>query len=85
MKRLTLLVWVTQFGLSALFPVCAFLLLGSWLQNTWQLGMWVMIVCGVVGFLTSISTVRSCIWAMRRDADGAASDQEPPLAFNEHD
>ena len=85
MKLLTLIVWVTQFGLSALFPVCAFLLLGSWLQNTWQLGTWVMIVCGVVGFLTSISTVRSCIRAMRRDAEAAASDKEPPIAFNEHD
>lgn len=84
-KRWTLLVWVTQFGWSALFPVCAFLLLGSWLQSTWKLGVWVMIVCGAVGLLTSACTARSCIRAMRRDADGAASDQQMPIAFNEHD
>ena len=33
MKFLNLLMWVTQFGLSILFPLCFFLLLAVWLQN----------------------------------------------------
>jgi len=84
-KLLTLLTWVTQFGLSALLPLCGFLLLGSWLQSTWELGMWIMVLCGILGFLTSVSTVRSCIRAMRRDADAAGSRKEAPVAFNDHD
>ena len=58
MKLLNLLMWVTQFGLSALFPLCFFLFVAVWLQNKFGLGMWIVAVFGILGFLVSISTVK---------------------------
>ncbi len=85
MKYWSLLVWVTQFGLSVIFPLCASLLLANWLRSTYGWGVWVTVVLGIVGLLTTVSTVRSCFRALRRDTDKAGSDTQPPTAFNEHD
>lgn len=85
MKTLSLLLWVTQFGLSVLFPLCFFLLLAVWIQRRYQTGMWIVIVLGVLGLLTSISTARSCMRSLIRDADEASDSKKPPIAFNDHD
>ena len=85
MKFVSLLLWVTQFGFSAVFPTCFFLLTANWLRNTYDLGVWVMIVGGILGVLTTVSTVRSCIRAMRKEAEKDGSPKEPPIAFNHHD
>lgn len=69
MKYLSLLTWVGQFGFSCLFPTCVFLMLGYYLQNRFDLGVWVMILLGIIGFLTSISTARSCLDSMRKEID----------------
>lgn len=84
MKLLNLLLWVTQFGLSALFPICFFLLLAVWLQNKFGLGMWILIVFGILGVLVTISTVKANWKAMQKAADEAADRKEPPIAFNDH-
>ena len=42
MKVLSMIIWVTQFGFSVLFPLCLFLYFGFWLQNRFDLGLWVM-------------------------------------------
>ena len=85
MRFWSLLVWVTQFGFSVLFPVCFFLLLGSWLCNTYGMGQWVLTLCGVLGVLTTIRTVRSCIRSLRKEAEQASDRKENPVAFNEHE
>ena len=85
MKMLSLLLWVTQFGLSVMFPLCALLLLAMWLQTRYALGMWVVIVLGILGFLVSVSTARSCIRSLKKDAEAASGSKEPPVAFNDHD
>lgn len=84
MKILNLLLWVTQFGFSILFPLCFFLLLASWLQAKFCLGLWVTAVCGIIGLMTTVSTVRSCLHALRKAADEASSQEPPPIAFNDH-
>lgn len=84
MKFWTLLIWVTQFGFSVVFPTCFFLLMANWLRGKYDLGLWVMIFAGVLGLLTTISTVRSCIRTMRKDAQRAGSEKEAPVAFNHH-
>ena len=87
MKFLSLIMWVTQFGVSLVFPLCFFMWLGYWLQNKYSLGGWIMVVCGVVGFLTTISTVKSCWRSMMKAAQEASGrdDNEPPsVAFNDH-
>lgn len=84
MKYLSLIMWVTQFGLSVLFPVCFFLILAVWLQNRYGFGMWIVAVLGILGLLISISTARSCIRSLRKEIDRLSSDKEPPISFNDH-
>lgn len=84
MKILSLILWVGQFGFSVIFPTLVFLLLGNWLQNRFRLGFWALAVCAVIGVLTSVSTAKSCLKALRKAAEEAGSDKEPPTAFSDH-
>lgn len=69
MKYLSLLTWVGQFGFSCLFPTCVFLMLGVYLQGRFDLGVWIVIVLGIIGFLTSISTARACLRSMQKEIE----------------
>ncbi len=84
MKLLNLILWVGQFGFSVIFPTLVFLLFGNWLQNKFQLGLWVLAVCGILGVLTSISTAKSCLRSLRKAVNEAGRKQEPPTAFSDH-
>ena len=84
MKLLNLLMWVTQFGLSIIFPTLLFLWLGVWLQETFALGIWILIIMGIIGILTSVSTTRSCLRSMLKAADELSSREKPPVSFNDH-
>ena len=87
MKFLSLIMWVTQFGVSLVFPMCLFMWLGYWLCNRFGFGVWLMVVCGVIGFMTTLSTVKSCWKSMKKLADEASGrdEHEPPsVAFNDH-
>lgn len=84
MKVLSLIIWVTQFGFSILFPPCVFLLLANWLQNKFGFGGWIIVVCGVLGLLTAISTAKSCVQSMLKAAEEASDNPDPPVAFNDH-
>lgn len=85
MKILNQLLWVTQFGFSIMFPLCFFLLLANWLQNKFGLGMWVTVVFGILGLLTTVSTVKSCLHSVRKAAEEASPQKDYPIAFNDHD
>lgn len=85
MKLLSLLLWVTQFGFSAMFPLCLFMYLAFWLQHKFTLGLWIYAVLGVIGLLTSISTTRSCLRSMKKTAEEHAGSTPPPVSFNDHD
>ena len=84
MKILNLLMWVGQFGLSIIFPTLFFLLLAVWLQQKFALGMWIVVVLGIIGVLTSVSTTKSCLHSLRKAAEEASGSQEPPVSFNDH-
>jgi len=84
MKLLNLLMWVGQFGFSIIFPTLFFLLLAVWLQQKYMLGSWIILVFGILGVLTTISTVRSCLHALRKAAEEASGNQDPPISFNTH-
>ena len=84
-KFLSLILWVTQFGFSVLFPLCFFLIIASWLQQRFGLGMWVTIVLGILGLLVSVSSARSCMRSLRKAAEEAGDGKKPPVAFNDHD
>ncbi len=85
MKMLSLLMWVTQLGFSFIFPLCFFLILAVWLQRKYAFGMWIVILLGVIGLLTTVSTVRSCMHSLRKAADEAGDQKKPPIAFNDRD
>ena len=84
MKVLSLILWVGQFGFSILFPLCFFLWLGVWLQGRFGLGLWIVAMLGVLGLLTTVSTVKSCLRSLRKAADEAGSQERTPIAFNDH-
>ncbi len=84
MKILNLLMWVGQFGFSVIFPTVFFLYLAVWLQNKFGLGMWILIVFGILGILTSISTTKSCLRSLRKAAEEVSGNKQPPVSFNDH-
>lgn len=84
MKFLSLLTWVGQFGFSVLFPTCFFLLLANWLQRQFGFGMWIVLLLGILGLLTSFSTAKNCIRALLKEMDRTSGDKTPPPAFNDH-
>lgn len=84
MKFISLLMWVGQFGLSAIFPTVFFLMAAVWLRGRFGLGMWIVAVFGVLGVLTSVSSARSCLRSMRKAAEEAAGKKEHPISFNDH-
>ncbi len=84
MKILNLLMWVGQFGFSVIFPTVFFLLLGVWLQNKFGLGIWVLILLGILGVMTSVSTTRSCLHSMQKAAEEVSGTKDRPISFNDH-
>ena len=84
MKILNLLMWVGQFGFSVVFPTVFFLWLGAWLQNRFGLGLWILILFGILGILTSVSTTKSCLRSLRKAAEEVSGKKQLPLSFNNH-
>lgn len=83
-KILNLLMWVGQFGLSVAFPTLFFLFAAVWLQGKFGLGSWIVVVFGILGVLTSVSSAKSCLHSLRKAADEASDHKEPPVSFNNH-
>lgn len=82
MKTLSLIFWVTQFGLSILFPPCFFLWLATYLQQHHNWGFWTTIVGGILGILIAASTAKANWRAMRKEAESCSA--PPPVSFNDH-
>lgn len=84
MKILNLIMWVGQFGFSAIFPLVFFLYLGVWLQGKFSLGLWILILFGILGILTSISTTKACLHSLCKAAQEVSGEKELPVSFNDH-
>ena len=84
MRFLTLLTWVGQFGFSIIFPTLFFLLFAVWLQQKFDLGIWIIFLLGTVGVLTTVSTTRSCLRSLRKAAEEASGERQTPVSFNDH-
>ena len=82
MKTLSLILWVTQFGLSILFPPCLFLWITTWLHQNRGWGIWTIFAGGILGILVAYSTAKANWRAMRKEAESGS--QPPPVSFNEH-
>lgn len=85
MKTLSLLIWLTQLGLSVAFPLAGFVLLAVWLKQFFALGAWVVWVGVAVGMLCAIDGLRHSLKAMERIAKDRNGETPPPVSFNNHD
>lgn len=84
MKNLSLLVWLSQLGLSVALPLAGFVLLGVWLHNQFQWGAWVIIVCTVIGLITAADGLWTSLKAMDRMA-GKEDNDAPGVSYNDHE
>lgn len=85
MKDLTLLVWLTQLGLSVALPLAGFILLALWLRNALSWGDWVLWVGIVLGLISAIDGLRISLKTLSQLAKNRKEDTPPPISFNDHD
>jgi hypothetical protein len=82
LKDLSMLVWLTQLGLSVAVSPALFVWLAVWLRDYW--GGWVLwagialaLYTAVTGLLSSLRTMQQMSEKQEKDA--------PPVAFNDHE
>lgn len=87
MKDLNMLVWLTQLGMSVAMPLGGFTLLGLWLKNRFDLGVWVVLSGCAVGFIAAIDGLRYSLKAMESmNKFRKKEEEEPPsVSFNDHE
>lgn len=85
MKDVTLLVWLTQLGLSVALPMAGFILLAQWLKNSCGWGQWVLWVGIAVGLICAIDGLRISLKALSQLSKDKKEDSPPPVSFNDHD
>lgn len=85
MKDLTLLVWLTQLGLSVALPPAGFILLAVWLRDSYGWGDWVLWAGIGIGLICAADGLRTSLKAMSRISKGKRKDEPPAVCFNDHD
>ncbi len=83
MKNISMLIWLTQLGLSVAAPLCGFVLLAVWLQNSLGWGSWVLWVGIGMGFISAAQGFTNSVRIMKRQVDGKKEDS--PVSFNDHE
>jgi len=83
-KELSLLVWLTQLGLSVAFPLAGFILLAVWLRSSLGWGDWVIWVGLLLGLYSAVNGLRHSLKAMELLSRNEKDDAPPPVSFNEH-
>ena len=84
MKNLSLLVWMTQLGLSVVLPLAGLIWLGLWLKNSCGWGVWALIAGVVLGVVLAADGLRNSLKLMNRMAKNNQADK-PSISYNEHD
>lgn len=84
MKDLTLLVWLSQLGLSVAFPLAGFVLLAVWLRSSFGWGDWIIWVGLILGLTGAVNGFRHSLKAMELQSRGKKKNDPPPVVFNEH-
>ena len=85
MKDVSLLIWLTQLGLSVAVPLAGFVLLAVWLHNRLQWGVWVIIVGVILGLISAISGLRSSLQILSNLAKSKEEAKTDIISFNDHD
>ena len=84
MKDVTLLVWLTQMGLSIAVPLGGFIFLGLWLRNSCGWGSWVIWAGIGLGLYSAFEGLRASVRAMQLITRKKKNEEPPPVAFNDH-
>lgn len=84
MKDISLLVWMTQLGLSVVLPLAGFILLAVWLKNVFNFGVWIIIAGVVLGLVCAVNGLVSSLKVMQTIAKNK-NEKTPPVSFNDHD
>ena len=86
MKDITLIVWLTQLGLSVALPPAGFILLAVWLRDRFSMGSWVLWAGILLGVICAVDGLRLSLKTMSRIVKDKPGEQEkPPVSFNDHD
>lgn len=85
MKDLTLIVWLTQFGLNVVLPPVCFVLLAVWLRDSCGWGGWVLWVGIGLGAFSAIEGLVSSMKLLSRITKKKKEPGDPPVSFNDHD
>lgn len=83
MKDFSLLVWLSQLGLSVALPLAGFVLLGVWLRNRFGFGIWVVLLGTAVGIICAVDGLRNSLKAMQRMSKDKKEDTTS-VSFNDH-
>lgn len=85
MKNTTLLVFLSQLGLSVALPLAGFIWLAAYLHSRCGWGVWVLFVGVGLGLFCAIDGLRVSLKTMERLSRDKKPPKEPPISFNEHD
>lgn len=87
MKDLSLLVWLTQLGLSVALPPAGLIFLATWLRERFSLGNWVIWVAIVLGLICAVDGLRVSLKTLERlTKQNKDKDENPPaVSFNDHE
>ena len=84
MKKLNMLIWLTQLGLSIAMPLGGFIWLAVWLHQRFGWGVWVIFLGVFLGITCAIDGLRASLKAMERMSKDK-KEEKPPVSFNDHD
>jgi len=84
LKDVNLLIWLAQLGISVAAPLGGFIWLGIWLQQRFDLGIWVVLAGIFVGLVCALDGLRVSLKAMERMSK-EKNEEPPPVSFNDHE
>lgn len=84
MKEVTLLVWLTQLGLSVALPLAGFIFLALWLRGQFGWGNWVLWVGIALGLISAMDGLYRSLKSLSRLVR-KNEDTPPPVSYNDHD
>ena len=84
MKNLSMLVWLTQLGLSVAVPPVIFIMLAVWLRDRFSLGSWIVWTGIVLGLICAAEGLRTSLKAMEKMSEQKKK-ENPPVSFNDHE
>lgn len=85
MKDVTLIVCLTQLGLSVSLPMCGFVLLAVWLKKQFGWGNWVIFAGIGIGLFCAVGSFLNTLKAMSHIGKDRKIQSSPPVSFNEHE